>query len=164
MWTFPSNNTFIEWNAAVELLQAQKLSIKRENKFILVVKAENLALFNSLLCVIQTITVAARSKTEISSLAWTLGWWVRIPLKTLMFVCVYSVFVLPCVGSGFVTGWSPVYWREKHHLEDLALNQRLIQNTHLLEIELDGMQWNKLAHVKGKKRIILRTERNLRVP
>jgi hypothetical protein len=25
-----------------------------------------------------------------------------------MFVCVYSVFVLSCVGRGLVTGWSPV--------------------------------------------------------
>jgi hypothetical protein len=30
------------------------------------------------------------------------------PLKAWMFVCVYSVFVLSCVGSGLVSGWSPV--------------------------------------------------------
>jgi hypothetical protein len=38
----------------------------------------------------------------------TLGLWVRITLKTWMFVCVYSVFVLSCVDSGLVTGCSPV--------------------------------------------------------
>jgi hypothetical protein len=30
---------------------------------------------------------------ELSSLARTLGSWIRIPLKVWMFVCVYSVFV-----------------------------------------------------------------------
>jgi hypothetical protein len=57
---------------------------------------------------------------ELSSLAWTLGSWVRIPLKALISVCVYSGFVLFCVGSGLVTGWSPVqgvlptvYWIKK---------------------------------------------------
>jgi hypothetical protein len=34
---------------------------------------------------------------ELSSLARTLGSWVRIPLKAWMSVCVYSVFVLSCV-------------------------------------------------------------------
>jgi hypothetical protein len=42
---------------------------------------------------------------ELSSLTRTLGSWVRIPLKSWMFVRVYSVFVL---GSGLVTGWSSV--------------------------------------------------------
>jgi hypothetical protein len=42
------------------------------------------------------------------SLSRTLGSWVRIPLKAWMFVFVYSVFVLSCVGSGLPTGWSPV--------------------------------------------------------
>jgi hypothetical protein len=46
---------------------------------------------------------------ELSSSAQTLRLWVRIPLKTCsMFVCVYSEFVLSCVGSGLVSGWSPV--------------------------------------------------------
>jgi hypothetical protein len=47
-------------------------------------------------------------KHELSSLARTLGSWVRIPLKAWMSVCVYSVFVLSCVGSGLATGWSPI--------------------------------------------------------
>jgi hypothetical protein len=53
-------------------------------------------------------TVAARSK------AWTLfasrtpGLTIRIPVKALMSVCVYSVFVLSCVGRGLVIGWSIV--------------------------------------------------------
>jgi hypothetical protein len=34
---------------------------------------------------------------EQSSLARTVGSWVRIPLKVWMSVCVYSVFVLSCV-------------------------------------------------------------------
>jgi hypothetical protein len=38
----------------------------------------------------------------------TLGSWVRIPLEAWMFVWVYSVFVLSCVGSGLATGWSLV--------------------------------------------------------
>jgi hypothetical protein len=45
---------------------------------------------------------------EMSSPAWTLGSWVRIPLESWMFVCVCFVFVLSCVGSGLATGWSPV--------------------------------------------------------
>jgi hypothetical protein len=34
---------------------------------------------------------------ELSSLAQTLGLWVRIPLKAWMFIYVYSVFLLFCV-------------------------------------------------------------------
>jgi hypothetical protein len=45
---------------------------------------------------------------EMSSPARTLGSWVRIPLEAWMFVFVYSVFVLSCVGSGLATGWSLV--------------------------------------------------------
>jgi hypothetical protein len=45
---------------------------------------------------------------EISSPAWTLGSWVRIPLEAWMFVCVCSVFVLSSVSSGLATGWSLV--------------------------------------------------------
>jgi hypothetical protein len=41
---------------------------------------------------------------ELSSLARTLGSWVRIPLKRWTFVRVYSVFVLLCVGSSLATG------------------------------------------------------------
>jgi hypothetical protein len=45
---------------------------------------------------------------EKSSLARTLGSWVQTPHKAWMFVCVYSMFVLSCVGSGLTMGWSPV--------------------------------------------------------
>jgi hypothetical protein len=45
---------------------------------------------------------------ELSSPARTLGSWVGIPLKTWMSVCVYSVFVLSCVGRGLAACWSPV--------------------------------------------------------
>jgi hypothetical protein len=45
---------------------------------------------------------------EMSSPARTLGSWVQIPLKAWMFICVCSVFVMSCVGSGLATGWSPV--------------------------------------------------------
>jgi hypothetical protein len=47
---------------------------------------------------------------KMSSPAGTLGSWVRIPLEEWMFVCFYSVFVLSCVSSGLVTGWSLVQW------------------------------------------------------
>jgi hypothetical protein len=43
---------------------------------------------------------------ELSSLIQTLGSWVRIPLKAWLSVCIYSVFVLSCVGSGLATDWS----------------------------------------------------------
>jgi hypothetical protein len=49
----------------------------------------------------QPVTVAARSGHELSSLARTLGSWVRIPLVAWMSLCVYSVFAL---GSGLATG------------------------------------------------------------
>jgi hypothetical protein len=42
---------------------------------------------------------------DLSSLPGTLGLWVQIPLKAWTSVCVYSVFVLSCVGSGLATGW-----------------------------------------------------------
>jgi hypothetical protein len=42
-----------------------------------------------------------------SSPAWTLGSWVRIPLEAWMFVCVYSVCVVLC-RSGLAPGWSLV--------------------------------------------------------
>jgi hypothetical protein len=45
---------------------------------------------------------------EMSSPAQTLGSWVRIPLKAWMFVWVYSVFVLSCVGSGLAKNSSPI--------------------------------------------------------
>jgi hypothetical protein len=44
---------------------------------------------------------------EPSSPARTLGSWVRIPLEAWMSVCVYSVCIVLCVGSGLMTGWSP---------------------------------------------------------
>jgi hypothetical protein len=44
---------------------------------------------------------------EISSATRTLGLWVRIPLEAWVYVCVFSVFVLSCLGSGLTTGWSP---------------------------------------------------------
>jgi hypothetical protein len=45
---------------------------------------------------------------EMSPLAQTLGYWVRIPLKAWMSVRVSSEFVLSCVSSGFAQSWSPV--------------------------------------------------------
>jgi hypothetical protein len=41
---------------------------------------------------------------EMSSPARTLGSWVRIPLKAWKFVCIYSLAVLSCVGSGLTSG------------------------------------------------------------
>jgi hypothetical protein len=40
----------------------------------------------------------------LSSLARILGPWVRIPLEALMFVCVYSVFAVLCVGRDRLCG------------------------------------------------------------
>jgi hypothetical protein len=45
---------------------------------------------------------------EMSSAAGTLELWVRIPLEAWMSVCVYSVFVLSFLVSGFATGLSSV--------------------------------------------------------
>jgi hypothetical protein len=50
------------------------------------------------------ITVADGLRHELFSLARTLGSWVRIPLKAWKIVCVYSVSVFSCVGSGLATG------------------------------------------------------------
>jgi hypothetical protein len=43
------------------------------------------------------ITVAHRLRHELSSLTWTLGRRVRVPLKALISVCVYFVFLSFCV-------------------------------------------------------------------
>jgi hypothetical protein len=51
---------------------------------------------------------AVQGMNHLRSLARTLGSWVRIPLEAWMSVCVYSVRVLLCVGSGLATGWSPI--------------------------------------------------------
>jgi hypothetical protein len=53
---------------------------------------------------VMPITVTARLRHELSSLARALGSWVRIPLKAWMSVCFYSVFVLSFEGSGLATG------------------------------------------------------------
>jgi hypothetical protein len=50
-------------------------------------------------------------KHELSSLAWTLGSWVRIPLNAWIFgLCMRSfcVCVVLCLGSDLATGWSLV--------------------------------------------------------
>jgi hypothetical protein len=47
-------------------------------------------------------------RNEPSSTVRTLKSSLRIPLKAWMSVCVYSVFVLFCVGSGLATGWSAI--------------------------------------------------------
>jgi hypothetical protein len=47
-------------------------------------------------------------KHELSSLARTLGSWVRIPLKARMFMCVYSVFVLSCAQVVTLTRADPL--------------------------------------------------------
>jgi hypothetical protein len=39
-----------------------------------------------------------------SSPAQILGLWVRIQLEAWMSVCIYTVFVLSCVGSGLAAG------------------------------------------------------------
>jgi hypothetical protein len=63
---------------------------------------------NTLLSTAGSWNICMLNVDLLSSLAWTLGSWVRIPLKAWMSVYVYSVFVLSCVGSDLATGWSPV--------------------------------------------------------
>jgi hypothetical protein len=46
---------------------------------------------------------------ELSSLAGTLGSWVRIPPNAWMSVCLFYVCVVLIVGSGLATGWSPFH-------------------------------------------------------
>jgi hypothetical protein len=48
-------------------------------------------------------------RRELSLLARTLGLWFRIPLKAWMSACIYSVFMLSCIGSSLAMGWSPIY-------------------------------------------------------
>jgi hypothetical protein len=66
---------------------------------------------NVFLCYGTSLTMSCRSqwsrclRHELSSLAETLGSWVRILLEPWISGCVYSVFVL---GSGLATGWSLV--------------------------------------------------------
>jgi hypothetical protein len=61
-----------------------------------------------------TLSVESRSqwprclRHEMSSPARRLETWVRISLKAWMFVCIYSIFSLSCVGSGLTSVWSPV--------------------------------------------------------
>jgi hypothetical protein len=50
------------------------------------------------------ITRCWSQRHELSSLARTLGSWVRISLKAWMSVCVYSVYVVLCAGSGLAMG------------------------------------------------------------
>jgi hypothetical protein len=75
-----------------------------------------------------------------SSPAGTLGSWVRIPLEG-MDVCVYSVFVSSCVGSGLASGWSPFqeilptlsrlrHWNETKSFAD-ALSSKWQQQNHI---------------------------------
>jgi hypothetical protein len=72
-------------------------------------------------------------KHELSSLAGTLGSWVRIPLKAWISVCVYSVFVLSCIGSGLARGWSPVkgvcrlYRNDYETEEEARVQQRAVE-------------------------------------
>jgi hypothetical protein len=47
-------------------------------------------------------------RRDTTSPAQTLGLRVRFPLEAWMSVCLYSVFVLSCVGSGLATGRAPV--------------------------------------------------------
>jgi hypothetical protein len=46
---------------------------------------------------------------EMSSLAWTLESWIRIPFKAWMSVCVYSVFVLFCVQAAILRRAYPLF-------------------------------------------------------
>jgi hypothetical protein len=72
-------------------------------------------------CKEQIITVATRSRHELSSFVWMLGSWVRIPLKAWiwMSVRVYCVFVLSCA-------WVAALWRaDPPYMESYQLVFRL---------------------------------------
>jgi hypothetical protein len=63
-----------------------------------------------------------------------------IPLEAWMHVCVYSVFVLFCVRSGFATGWSPVQGV-----------QPPVHNIHISELILNGKQTSEPNPSRWKK-------------
>jgi hypothetical protein len=87
-------------------------------------------------------------RNEMSSPAWILGFVGSNPLEAWMFVCVYSVFVLSCVGSGLATDWSLVQGvllivykckiTEPHKEEAKARNglQRHIRRRRIFENEI----------------------------
>jgi hypothetical protein len=60
------------------------------------------------------ITVAARSKTEMSSPARMLGSWVRIRLEVWVSVCLYSACAVLCVGKALRRADPPS--KEFYHL------------------------------------------------
>jgi hypothetical protein len=65
---------------------------------------------------------------ELSSPAWTLGSWVRILLKTWMFVCMYSVFVLSCVQ---VAALGRAHPRPRSHTDSFRIKK---------------LKWNEAFH------------------
>jgi hypothetical protein len=56
------------------------------------------------------IRAALRFKTPNVFASGTLGSWVRIALEVWIYtyICVFSVFILSCVGNDVAVGWSPV--------------------------------------------------------
>jgi hypothetical protein len=78
--------------------------VYEQGEFLTVLQVRHLLLLTSYIRLPEPVAVATRSKHEPSSPARTLGSWVRIPLKGWMSVCVYSVCVVLCVGSGLATG------------------------------------------------------------
>jgi hypothetical protein len=51
----------------------------------------------------RNITFANRSY-KLPLPAQTLGSWVKIPLESFMFVCIYSEYIVRCVDSGLTAG------------------------------------------------------------
>jgi hypothetical protein len=100
------------------------LSVQHTLVFISIKKNADPWSGNELLHVLKTYTlILCRShqprdlRHELSSLARTLGSWVRMALKAWMFgvcMCLFCVCVVLCLGRGFATSWSPV--QESYHL------------------------------------------------
>jgi hypothetical protein len=90
---------------------------------------------------------------EVSSPTQTLGSWVWMPLEACMFICVYAVFVLSCVGSHLVMGWYPIQgvrltvykkrnWSETKHFTD-ALCSKWEQQ----EIWMNSVEFHAYNHI-----------------
>jgi hypothetical protein len=91
-----------------------------------------------------------------------LGSSVRIPLKAWIPLCVYSVFVFSCVGSGLALGWFPIQgvlptvrnWSETKHSRMPYAPSRSRRDEWMTASSLDKMLWRNITQ---ERRWFLRT-------